>query len=208
MSFTSPQADCVPDTVQHKLWHLIAWLEPQREALGLLEIVPGMGNLLLRGAQLSALHSLAEAIIRQWPDLAEQGVAGRCIDIPVSYGAEHGPDLEAIAIHCGLSPEQVIARHCSATYTVLCLGFQPGFAYLGGLDKALHMPRRASPRLSVPAGSVAIGGSHSAIYPSQSPGGWHIIGQTQRQLFAADAAQPVLLRPGDSVRFLRHPEST
>lgn len=121
--------------------------------------------------------------------------------IPVCYGGDCGPDLEAVAAHCRMTPDEVVARHQAGDYRVAMIGFAPGFAYLLGLDAALHMPRRASPRLRVPAGSVAIGGAQTGIYPSELPAGWQIIGRTPLTLFDAERDPPCLLAPGDQVRF-------
>lgn len=123
------------------------------------------------------------------------------IDIPVCYGDEFGPDLGALAEHAALSQAAVIACHCAANYRVAMLGFAPGFPYLLGLDAALYMPRHASPRIRVPAGSVAIGGAQTGIYPRASPGGWQIIGRTPLTLFDARRDPPALLLPGQRVRF-------
>ena len=117
------------------------------------------------------------------------------------YGGEHGPDLQVVADHAGLSVEEVVRRHAGAEYVVFFIGFQPGFAYLGGLDPTLHTPRRDAPRLEVPAGSVAIGGAQTGIYPAASPGGWQLIGRTASTLFDPARNPPALLQPGDRVRF-------
>jgi KipI family sensor histidine kinase inhibitor len=124
------------------------------------------------------------------------------VEIPVCYGGDFGPDLDALASHAKLTAADVIARHTAATYTVAMLGFAPGFPYLFGLDPALEMPRRASPRTRVPAGSVAIGGAQTGIYPSELPGGWQLIGRTPLALFDAQRDPPSLLMPGDRVRFV------
>ncbi|HET7332193.1 5-oxoprolinase subunit PxpB [Dyella sp.] len=122
----------------------------------------------------------------------------REITIPVWYGGE---DLHEVAAHAHLSPEEVIARHTRVTYRVAMLGFAPGFPYLLGLDPALAMPRRNNPRTCVPAGSVAIGGLQTGIYPQALPGGWQLIGRTPLRMFDPTAAAPSLLSPGDRVRF-------
>ena len=122
-------------------------------------------------------------------------------DIPVCYGGEFGPDLHALAQHAGLDPDTVIARHCAGEYRVAMLGFAPGFPYLLGLDATLQAPRRATPRTHVPAGSVAIGGAQTGIYPCELPGGWHIIGRTPLELFDAARSPPALLGAGQRVRF-------
>jgi KipI family sensor histidine kinase inhibitor len=124
------------------------------------------------------------------------------IEIPVRYGDEFGPDLAEAARMCGISADELIARHTATTYTVAMIGFAPGFPYLIGLDESLALPRLATPRPRVPAGSVAIGGSQTGIYPRDSPGGWHLLGRTPRQLFDATRESPALLSPGDRVRFM------
>ena len=124
--------------------------------------------------------------------------AAREITIPVWYGGE---DLHEVAAHAQLSPDEVIARHTRVMYRVAMLGFAPGFAYLLGLDPALAMPRRSTPRTRVPAGSVAIGGLQTGIYPQALPGGWQLIGRTPLRMFDPAADTPSLLSPGDRVRF-------
>jgi len=128
--------------------------------------------------------------------------APRLIEIPVCYGGDFGPDLDALAEHAKLDAAEVVARHTAATYTVAMLGFAPGFPYLFGLDPSLYIARRASPRTRVPAGSVAIGGAQTGIYPTELPGGWQLIGRTPLVLFDAGRTPPSLLMPGDHVRFV------
>lgn len=123
------------------------------------------------------------------------------IDIPVCYGGEFGPDLDAVARHNDLDPEEVVRRHSQADYRIYAIGFAPGFCYLGGLDPRLHTPRLASPRLHVPAGSVGIAGGQTGIYPLASPGGWQLIGRTPLRLFDPEREPPIPYRPGDRLRF-------
>jgi len=122
------------------------------------------------------------------------------IEIPVSYD---GPDLADVATRTGLTPEEVIQRHCSRTYRAYMTGFAPGFTYLGDLDESLVLPRRTEPRVRVPAGSVAIAGAQTAVYPLVTPGGWHLIGATSVVMFDSRRNPPALIRAGDSVRFVR-----
>jgi inhibitor of KinA len=129
-------------------------------------------------------------------------VKPRLIEVPVCYDAEFAPDLETVAQHCGLAPNEVVARHAAARYGVRCVGFTPGFPFLGGLPSQLATPRRKSPRTAVPAGSVAIGGPQTGIYPLRSPGGWNIIGRTPLRLFDVTREPAALLRAGDRVRFV------
>ncbi|MGE8281435.1 MAG: 5-oxoprolinase subunit PxpB [Stenotrophomonas sp.] len=124
------------------------------------------------------------------------------IEIAVCYCADCAPDLAEVAAHTCMDHDEVIERHSGALYTVAMIGFAPGFPYLLGLDPALAMPRKASPRTLVPAGSVAIGGNQTGIYPSQSPGGWQLIGRTSARLFDPRRAAPTLLQPGQQLRFV------
>lgn len=123
----------------------------------------------------------------------------RTIHIPVIYA---GPDLAPLAASLHLPPQQLIDLHAAAIYTVRFMGFTPGFPYLEGLPAQLHVPRLDSPRPRVPAGSVAIAGPYSGIYPSDSPGGWRLLGRTPLTLFDPLALSPTLLQPGDHVRFV------
>jgi len=126
----------------------------------------------------------------------------RTVEIPVVYGGEDGPDLEQVAALTGHTAEEVIAIHSGAEYLVHFLGFSPGFPYLGGMPESIATPRLETPRRRVPAGSVAIGGRQTGVYPMASPGGWRIIGRTPLRLFDPEADPPALLRMGDHVRFV------
>lgn len=141
-----------------------------------------------------------EAALRDAPDAPLP--PGRRIDIPVCYGGETGPDLDDVAAHCGLTPAEVVRRHSGAGYLVHFLGFSPGFPYLGGLPSELATPRLPAPRPRVPAGSVAIGGAQTGIYPQATPGGWRLIGRTPMRLFDAHRRPPAWLELGDRVRFV------
>ncbi len=127
--------------------------------------------------------------------------AARVIDIPVCYDSEFAIDLEDVARHALISPNEVVDLYSAAEYRVNCIGFTPGFPYLTGLPRKLATPRRATPRKKIRAGSVAIGGAQTGIYPQESPGGWNVIGRTPVLLFDPQRDPPVLLRTGDHVRF-------
>lgn len=126
----------------------------------------------------------------------------RIVEIPVAYGGDHGPDLAELATHAGIDIDAAIARHTSTIYTVAMLGFAPGFPYLLGLDASLAMPRLATPRTRVVAGSVGIGGVQTGVYPNDGPGGWRLIGRTPLRLFDAQRDPPSLLQAGDRVQFV------
>lgn len=128
-------------------------------------------------------------------------VSPRNLTIPVLYGGEWGPDLGEIAAHARMSTGGVIELHSSVSYHVYMLGFSPGFPYMGSVPEPLAIPRLATPRIAVPAGSVGIAGHQTGIYPSATPGGWHIIGRTPFVLYRPNSADPFLLRPGDVVQF-------
>ena len=180
-----------------------------QERLVGIECVPAYASLLLRfdlaqwsdRDQLTPQQRVQEAVLAALQDGPNTADSAREVEIPVLYGGVAGPDLDALAAQAGMSEAQVIARHSAATYRVAMLGFAPGFPYLLGLDPALAAPRRVDPRIRVPAGSVAIGGNQTGIYPQELPGGWQLIGRTPRVLFDLDAPSPSLLRPGDRVRF-------
>lgn len=125
----------------------------------------------------------------------------RKVVIPVCYGGEHGPDLEYVANYHQLTAEEVIEKHAQGNYIVRMIGFAPGFPYLEGLNPQLATPRKDTPRLTIPAGSVGIGGSQTGIYPIESPGGWQLIGRSPIALFSVDKNPPSLLQSGDIVKF-------
>lgn len=125
----------------------------------------------------------------------------RIVSIPVCYGGSFGPDLDAVAAHAALTPDEVVSLHSGRDYLIDMLGFLPGFAYLGGLDPRLYTPRLAAPRTVIPAGSVGIGGAQTGIYPLPSPGGWQLIGRTPLRPYDPERAQPILYSAGDYLRF-------
>lgn len=189
---------------QQRIWGMCEQLKDHPQ---IIEAVPGMNNLtlLLRYPEQIALDAI-EHLQRWWEESSTIEPVSRQVDIAVTYGGAHGPDLADVAHHSQLSEKQVVELHSSSSYIVFFIGFQPGFPYLGGLDTKLHMPRRAEPRVLVPAGSVGIGGSQTGIYPLASPGGWQLIGHTSVVLFDPQQQPPTLLRPGDSVRFVPQKE--
>lgn len=146
----------------------------------------------------------AEAWLRSQPlgrARAPDADALEPVVIPVRYGGDCGPDLDALATRAGLSPDAAVKLHAAGEYTVAMLGFAPGFPYLNGLDARLAVPRRSTPRIRVAGGSVGIGGAQAGIYPREGPGGWNIIGRTPLRLFDPVREAPCLLAPGQPVRF-------
>lgn len=189
---------------QKRIWRLTQRLGEIPEVV---EAIPGMNNItvVLRNPHSVALDAI-ERLQRWWEESEALEPDSRAIEIPVVYGTAAGPDLGEVARYAGLTEKQVVELHSSADYVVWFLGFQPGFPYLGGLPEQLATPRRAEPRLQVPAGSVGIGGSQTGIYPLATPGGWQLIGHTSLPLFDPARDEPVLLRPGDTVRFIPQKE--
>ncbi|EDK3262222.1 hypothetical protein CIE60_18690 [Salmonella enterica subsp. enterica serovar Bareilly] len=185
---------------QKRIWRLTQRLVDMPNVV---EAIPGMNNItvILREPQTLALDAI-ERLQRWWEESEALEPDSRSVEIPVIYGGAGGPDLAAVARHSGLSEKQVVELHASVEYVVWFLGFP----YLGNLPESLHMPRRAEPRLQVPAGSVGIGGAQTGIYPLSTPGGWQLIGLTPLKLFDPMREPPVLLRPGDSVRFVPQKE--
>ena len=166
---------------------------------GMVEAVPGLASLLVELDPLSADAERVSTLIEgRLGGLRPLAPSGGLHTIPVIYD---GPDLEVVAELTGLLPSEVIARHAAIELRVLFCGFAPGFAYLGDLPSDLRVERLATPRTRTPAGSVAIAGSMSGIYPSDLPGGWRVIGRTEVTLFDPHRDPPALLVPGDRVSF-------
>jgi KipI family sensor histidine kinase inhibitor len=164
---------------------------------GVVDVVPGYRTVLVTtvdGESLAAVRSVLPQLVLP----AAAAAAGRVVEVPVRYD---GDDLAEVAALTGLSRDDVVARHTAPDYLVAFLGFAPGFPYLVGLDPALHVPRRATPRTSVPAGAVGLAGDQTGIYPRATPGGWQLIGRTDVVLFDPHREPPALLSPGDRLRF-------
>jgi KipI family sensor histidine kinase inhibitor len=153
---------------------------------------------------------LDEAAVREMIAVAldtagGSGTPANCADVvsvPVRYGGPDGPDLADVAARTGHSEADVVRLHAAVEYRVFCVGFVPGFPYLGLVPEELALPRRATPRLRVPAGSVAIAGRQTGIYPAETPGGWHLIGRTDLPVWDPRREPPALLEPGARVRFV------
>jgi len=169
---------------------------------GVVETVPTFRSLMVHYDPLSTSRADLEHVINGLLDRDEGAdTDARLWHIPVCYEDEFAPDLSEVARLTGLKPGNVVALHSGTRYHVYMLGFLPGFPYLGDLPAALALPRRADPRVRVPAGSIAIATSLTAIYPYASPGGWHLIGATPIRFFEIARTPPALLAPGDAVLF-------
>jgi KipI family sensor histidine kinase inhibitor len=179
----------------HRLHAALRQLDPP----GVVELVPGYRTVLIVAdpERAGVLDELAAGL--PGLELPPAGaVAGETVEIPVSYDGE---DLAEVAGLTGLEADEVVRRHTAPEYTVAFLGFSPGFPYLVGLDPALEVPRRDTPRTSIPAGSVGLAGNQTGIYPTASPGGWQLIGRTEVTLFDPARDPPALLAPGTRLRF-------
>ncbi|EDP99598.1 5-oxoprolinase subunit PxpB [Shewanella benthica] len=185
--------------IQRQIWHIA---DICRASGDFDDIVPGNNNLTFFFKDSKKIPFWIKQINTLWSNKRPQDKPGKLIQIPVQYGGEYGPDLNAVAEYHKLTAQEVIAIHTSTQYNVLFLGFQPGFPYLDGLDERLFTPRLATPRLSIPAGSVGIGGEQTGIYPTRSPGGWQLIGRSSLALFDATSEHGALLAPGDRVQFV------
>ena len=169
---------------------------------GLVETVPTFRSLLVHYDPVATTFADLERAITSLLDCQPGPRAAATLwRVPVCYENSFAPDLGEVANRTGLAPSEVVARHSGTSYHVYMLGFLPGFSYLGDLPHELALPRRANPRLRVPAGSVSIATTLTAIYPYESPGGWHLIGATPVRLFDPARSRPALLKPGDEVQF-------
>lgn len=171
---------------------------------GILETVPAYCTLLVQYDPLILTFDEATRWVRGQMERADDSThrTPRRLEVPVRYGGASSADLEAVAALKGFSQADVIRLHSERTYTVYMMGFTPGFPYMGTLDERLVMPRLETPRTLVKAGTVAIAGSQTGIYPLDSPGGWHMIGWTPLKLFDPTSESPFFFAPGDEVRFI------
>jgi KipI family sensor histidine kinase inhibitor len=168
---------------------------------GILETIPTYRSLLVEyDPRITDRDRLVEALcaLRHAP---APSVSPRRFTIPVAFGGAFGEDLDEVAGRLGLTPDEVVATFTAAEYRVYMVGFAPGFSYLGPLPDALRVPRRANPRLKVPAGTIGIGGIQAAVYSMQIPSGWHLLGRTPARAFDKRLPEPFLFRTGDLIRF-------
>ncbi|MFC0805276.1 5-oxoprolinase subunit PxpB [Ensifer sp. P24N7] len=184
---------------QRRIWALSLALKTRKEVA---EIVPGMTNLLVI---LKETPDMPDAVVRalqeEWRRARGVDLAGRDIEIAVTYGGEHASDLPALCDRSGLSDREVVRIHYEGTYRVFALGSAPGFGYLHGLDPRIHMPRKTVPSLNMARGCVTIGGMQTGVAVLTGPNGWNSIGFAELQMFDPMAATPAVMAPGDTVRF-------
>ncbi len=195
--------ETVSPEINRRVHDLTLAIEDQ-DIPGVIDLVPTYRSLLVQydPSQIS-IHELQASVLEVEEGLAERATEEpRVVHIPTLYGDEHGPDLEFVAEHAGLTPEEVVSIHSGTDYLVYMMGFTPGFPYLGGLSDRLATPRLATPRVETPSGSVGIAGSQTGVYPAASPGGWRLIGRTPLMLFDPKREPPSMLSAGDFVRFV------
>ncbi len=186
--------------VQEKIWRLT---KADELWPGVTLKVAGVNNLVvLFDPDRTTFEALADQVSQTWADPPEADIAPAEHIIPVRYGGASGYDLEEVAASVCMSTEDYVSRHAEGAYVVMTVGAYPGFGFLGGLDPALAVPRRASPRGRVEAGAVMIGGAQTAIMTTTSPSGWNVIGQTDAELLDLSRARPSTFSPGDRVRFV------
>ena len=188
------------DRVQAKVWKLARNL---KFIDGVSETVPGMNNLMVVFDPLRIEAFVVEqSVLDLWSDADTSVAPGEIHEVPVTYGGDAGPDLDAFAAARSMSVAEVVARHASPLYSVAAVGAMPGFVYLSGLDPELAAARLSTPRQGVPRGSVIIGGTQAGIMPVTAPSGWHILGRTRLDLFDPMRQRPALFKPGDRIRFV------
>jgi inhibitor of KinA len=185
---------------------VIALAASLQERIGTLlrDIVVGYCSLTVYFDPLKIDAGWLESVIAESADEIDDAeeATGPLLDVPVCYGGDLGPDLADVASFAGCSAEEVVALHSGAVYRVYVVGFVPGFPYMASVDPRLALPRRASPRTRVPAGSVAVAAGQTGIYPAETPGGWHLIGRTPVKPYDPARPEPFLFKPGDRVRFV------
>lgn len=186
------------------LVHSCARMLEEHPIEGVIECIPTICSLMVcYNPQIISYEALCACLQTRLKDIT--GTAQetrRIVEIPVCYGGEFGPDIDFVAEHAQLSVPDVIRIHAGVDYLIDMLGFMPGFAYLGGLDKRLHTPRLQSPRTCIEASSVGIGGAQTGIYPLPSPGGWRLIGKSPVCLYDPFRDHPILYAAGDYLRFI------
>ena len=195
--------DKIDSAINQRVHALNALLQTKNIA-GIIETVPAYCTLLIHYDPLILTFNQVTSWVRDNLTQVDDSLnrKSRHLEVPTRYGGASGPDLETVAVSKGMSAADVVRIHSEREYIVYMMGFTPGFPYLGTLDERLIMPRMDTPRTLVKAGSVAIAGSQTGIYPLDSPGGWHLIGWTALKLFNPFSESPFLFLPGDVVKFI------
>lgn len=194
----------IHEEVQKRVRAIAALLEAE-PPVWMVEFTPAFTTVAVFFNPLAASYETVKSHIEAMlPRIGEAAASpSRTVEIPVCYGGEFGPDLDFVAEHNGLTPEQVIDIHMSGTYSVSMIGFAPGFPFISGMSEKIAAPRRETPRLRIPERTVGIAGKQTGVYPIETPGGWQLIGRTPIRLFRPEQSIPSLLRAGDNISFRR-----
>ena len=192
----------IDEKINAKMMGLIRTLSEER-IKGIEEFVPSFCSVLIHyNPAILSYDKMTDMVKRAAEAPVTEGERkNRIVTVPVCYDKEYGPDIEDVAGHAGLTVDEVISIHSRSPYLVYMLGFQPGFPYLGGLDKRICCPRLETPRIKLEAGSVGIGGEQTGLYPTESPGGWRIIGVTPVRCYNPEKEKPIPYMAGDHIRF-------
>jgi inhibitor of KinA len=202
-ALTVELGDSISPETNRRVHNLMRALET-RNMDGVLDLVPSYRSLLVHYDPLTLSLSHLKEELSALNAAQATGVLNtpRVVHVPTLYGGHMGPDLDHVAQHNNLTVDEVISIHCGTDYLVYMLGFSPGFPYLGGMSESIATPRLDTPRLAIPAGSVGIAESQTGIYPTETPGGWQLIGRTPLQFFDPYRQPPSLVEPGDYLRFV------
>jgi KipI family sensor histidine kinase inhibitor len=189
--------------INAKIRNIIKFLE-EENLDGIEELLPTYRSIMIMYDPLKIQY---DELIKTLDDLSNKTAEGeketiKIVEIPTLYGGEYGPDINFVAEHNNISTDEVIKIHTGTDYLVYMLGFTPGFTYLGGMSEKIATPRLSSPRKKIPSGSVGIAGSQTGMYPSETPGGWQLIGRTPLKLYDPSKEPPVMLNAGDYVRYV------
>ena len=202
--------DVICPTINRKIQRVIETIQDMKDP-AIYELIPAYTSLMIQYDALAysytELKSKLEPVLSINIDISEEDRV-TVVEIPTLYGGDYGPDLSSVASYHNMSEHDVIKIHSGTDYLVYMLGFIPGFAYLGGMNPCIATPRLQAPRQSIPAGSVGIAGEQTGIYPSQSPGGWQIIGRTPVVMYDLERESPSLLSAGQYVRYIPIDEET
>ncbi|MDF2677618.1 MAG: kipI [Bacillota bacterium] len=189
--------------INAKIRNIIKFLE-EENLDGIEELLPTYRSIMIMYDPLKIQY---DELIKTLDDLSNKTAEGeketiKIVEIPTLYGGEYGPDINFVAEQNNISTDEVIKIHTGTDYLVYMLGFTPGFTYLGGMSEKIATPRLSSPRKKIPSGSVGIAGSQTGMYPSETPGGWQLIGRTPLKLYDPSKEPPVMLNAGDYVRYV------
>lgn len=198
----------VSEEINAKIRNTIEKLENEKIE-GIIELTPTYRSITVKYNPLEISYKKLIEVLNKFENIKvdNENVKVKLVEIPTVYGDEYGQDIAFVAENANISQEEVIKIHTGKDYLVYMLGFAPGFTYLGGMDEKIATPRLKSPRLKIAAGSVGIAGSQTGMYPSESPGGWQLIGRTPLKLYDEKSNPPVFINAGDYIRYVQISET-